>query len=75
MDRVVRSILVSHGMYGDGSNLDLLTRNRCLELLNEKAAATPECPRCGDNRQVWRNQITGRMTCHRIGCQTEIKQP
>lgn len=34
-ERVVRKILVSHGMYGDGSNLDKLTRSRCLELLAE----------------------------------------
>jgi hypothetical protein len=35
----------------------------------------PPCPRCGNNRQVWRNQITGRLTCHRSGCQTEIIDP
>lgn len=29
----------------------------------------PVCPNCGNNRQVWTNQLTGRMTCHRIWCQ------
>jgi uncharacterized protein with PIN domain len=28
----------------------------------------PACPSCGNNRQVWTNQITGRKTCHRFGC-------
>lgn len=26
------------------------------------------CPNCGNVRQVWRNQITKRLTCHRYGC-------
>ena len=33
----------------------------------------PDCPRCGDNRQVWANQITGVLTCHRAGCHTAIR--
>ena len=48
-ERVVRDILIAHGSYGDGSNLDKLTRQKCLELLqpldrrsNESSsAATP----------------------------------
>lgn len=32
-ERVIREILISHGTWGDGSNLDKLTRSRCLELL------------------------------------------
>lgn len=28
----------------------------------------PTCPRCGNNRQVWRNQLTGKPTCRRWGC-------
>ena len=32
-ERVVREILIAHGSYGDGSNLDKLTRQKCLELL------------------------------------------
>lgn len=26
------------------------------------------CPNCGNNRQVWVNQITHKLTCHRVGC-------
>lgn len=33
MTTIVRDILISHGMYGDGSNLDLRTRRKCLEIL------------------------------------------
>jgi hypothetical protein len=32
----------------------------------------PTCPSCGDNRQVWTNQITGLKTCHRAFCHTVI---
>ena len=32
-ERVVREILIAHGSYGDGGNLDKLTRQKCLELL------------------------------------------
>jgi hypothetical protein len=38
-------------------------------------ALYPDCPRCGNNRQVWVNQLTGVMTCHRAGCHTEIHPP
>lgn len=38
----------------------------------EAAAAKTTCPKCGDNRQVWINQITGLLTCHRAGCHTVI---
>lgn len=27
-----------------------------------------KCPNCGNNRQVWINQITKKLTCHRVGC-------
>lgn len=37
--------------------------------------APPNCPQCGNARQVWRNQITGRLTCHRAFCDTEITEP
>ena len=33
----------------------------------------PNCPRCGTNRQVWKNQLTGKLTCHRWGCHIEIE--
>lgn len=34
----------------------------------------PDCPKCGNNRQVWKNQITGKLTCHRAFCHTVIKK-
>ena len=33
----------------------------------------PNCPRCGNSHQVWRNQISGKWTCHRAYCNTVIK--
>lgn len=33
----------------------------------------PKCPRCGNNRQVWVNQHSGRWTCHRAFCDTVIE--
>ncbi len=33
----------------------------------------PECPACGNNRQVWREQFTGVWRCHRAGCDREIE--
>lgn len=35
--------------------------------------STPACPKCGNNRQVWVNQITKVLTCHRAYCHTEIE--
>lgn len=32
-DGALRDILVAHGSYGDGGNLDKLTRRKCLEAL------------------------------------------
>ena len=32
------------------------------------------CPKCGNNRQVWTNQVTGRLTCHRAGCHAELER-
>jgi hypothetical protein len=40
----------------------------------EECYNTPDCPKCGNNRQVWRNQITDKITCHRANCQTEIEE-
>jgi len=42
-----------------------------VELLNTKSFAANEvgiCPNCGSDSQVWKNQLTGRLTCHRVGC-------
>ena len=41
----------------------------------QPAQQEPDCPKCGNNRQVWDNQITGKKTCHRVGCHQEIEQP
>lgn len=35
----------------------------------------PDCPKCKNNRQVWRNQITHKLTCHRLYCDTQIREP
>jgi hypothetical protein len=32
----------------------------------------PVCHQCGSNTQVWVNQITNKLTCHRLGCQVEV---
>ena len=47
-ERVVREILIAHGSYGDGSNLDKLTRAKCLELLKplDRLPNAPHKP-CG----------------------------
>jgi len=36
--------------------------------------ATPVCPKCGSDRQVWLNQIANKMTCHRAYCHTVIEE-
>ena len=48
----------------------------CLRCRKTKAfrIGPPACPKCGNNRQVWVNQLTGVLTCHRYGCQIEILQ-
>ncbi len=30
------------------------------------------CPRCGSASQVWENQITGVLMCHRLGCHISV---
>lgn len=32
----------------------------------------PNCPKCGNNRQVWKNQISGKLQCHRAYCDTVV---
>ena len=42
-----------------------------IDLLNTKTFTPNElgiCPKCLSESQVWRNQITKKLTCHRIGC-------
>ena len=53
-------------VYCDGS---------CQPNETDQRPKVPSCPRCGNNRQVWVNQITGKMTCHRAGCHTELEPP
>ena len=40
----------------------------------EATASMPACPRCGNARQVWRNQISGQIKCHRAHCDTVIPE-
>jgi hypothetical protein len=49
--------------------------SRPASIQQEPRAVEPNCPKCGDNRQVWTNQITGKKTCHRLYCHTEIPDP
>ena len=50
------------------------------DLYTEQAArrapegTPPICPNCGNSRQVWRNQITKRWTCHRAHCDTVVEE-
>lgn len=39
----------------------------------QAAGSVPACTKCGNNRQVWVNQITGRLTCHRAFCHTDME--
>lgn len=39
-----------------------------------EATGMPACPRCGNARQVWRNQISGQIKCHRAHCDTVIPE-
>lgn len=31
------------------------------------------CPKCGSDKQVWRNGITNKIMCHRVGCFKIVK--
>lgn len=39
-----------------------------LDICDRIYAEKTTCPNCGNNRQVWVNQITNKLTCHRVGC-------
>lgn len=43
--------------------------------LDTKTTPPPICHHCGNNRQVWVNQITGLLTCHRLGCYRVVGAP
>ena len=49
-----------------------LAQQAALEIIHRTRKAygreLPACPACGSNSQVWRNQITGAMACHRVSC-------
>ena len=53
-----------HFVHGENENVDYMQRLK--RIVNK-------CPKCGDHRQVWVNQITGKLTCHTAFCHTEIK--
>ena len=55
--------------YGLG---DLNASERAEAAALQQTAGMPSCPKCGNNRQVWRNQISGLITCHRAFCDTVI---
>jgi len=42
-----------------------------LDLCDRIYAERVACPKCGNNRQVWVNQITKKLTCHRYGCNNQ----
>lgn len=44
---------------------------RLVMFYREKQAETV-CPKCNSSTQVWVNQITGKLTCHRVGCHIAI---
>ena len=50
-------------------NVDSIYRQK-----RKRPETMPDCPKCGNNRQVWKNQITGKLTCHRAFCHTVIKK-
>jgi len=53
------------GEWADKDGYDGPVCDNCLK--------APKCPTCGNNRQVWVNQDTEKMTCHRFGCHTVIE--
>ncbi len=46
-----------------------------LQSLEQTEKIFPPCPICGNNRQVWVNQLSGLITCHRAGCNQPIEKP
>ena len=54
---------------------DGATCDNCGEKITDNGSGNmPNCENCGNNRQVWVNQITGLLTCHRYCCQINITQ-
>ena len=55
------------------ATLEILARTRKeYGLVGPEPEPMPACPNCGSNNQVWPNQITGQLTCHRAHCHTEV---
>lgn len=52
---------------------DLDSAQRADATALQQTAGMPACPKCGNNRQVWVNQITGLITCHRAHCDTVVE--
>lgn len=52
---------------------DLSSAQRAEAAALQQTAGMPPCPKCGNNRQVWRNQLTGLITCHRAFCDTVVE--
>ncbi|MCK9435211.1 MAG: hypothetical protein M0R32_10450 [Candidatus Cloacimonetes bacterium] len=42
---------------------------------NSHLEQLPICQKCGSNSQVWINQDSGELTCHRLGCHKKITRP
>jgi len=65
----------AHGSAIDAAN-SLGLRKEYGAFMSAVAAARDgldqQCPRCGSSAQVWTNQITGNLTCHRVGCHVEL---
>jgi len=53
-------------IYTDRGRLDRATQRM------EKVQQNVRCPRCGSASQVWTNQITGVLMCHRLGCHISV---
>lgn len=41
----------------------------------QPAQQEPICPSCGNNRQVWTNQLSGKKACHRAFCNVDAPIP
>jgi hypothetical protein len=49
-----------------------LRRYRAWRKRQREVLKFPACPKCGSNNQVWINQISGTLKCHRAECYVDI---
>lgn len=49
-----------------------LRRYRAWRKRQREVLKFPACPKCGNNSQVWINQISGTLKCHRAECYVDI---